>query len=173
MRTVTQSVSLTGTSPALVTFSFDLWQSLNANLGKSSIVVGPAIKVECHVCPTMSCMHSSCCRQFRGMLKVQHYWSPGRDRLNVALGRTLGFITPPNNRPTVRWLITPPPLPSAHRWDVRLKVDGEQRGVWCCTPSYRLEFGLETAPLSTCTLLTRMICILQVSFHCCRRHLSL
>lgn len=53
---------------------------------------------------------------------------------------------PPPTIQTAGWLITPPPLPSAHRWDVRLKVDGEQHGVWCYTPSYRLEFGLQTAP---------------------------
>lgn len=92
----------------------------------------------------------------------------------TVLGHILGFITPPHpTNQTVGWLITPPPLPSAHRWDVRLKVDGEQHGVWCFTPSYRLDFGLETAPLSTFTLLPHAICILQVSFHCCRCHLSL
>lgn len=36
----------------------------------------------------------------------------------------------PSTSQTAGWLITPPPLPSAHRWDVRLKVDGEQHGVW-------------------------------------------
>lgn len=92
----------------------------------------------------------------------------------TVLGHTLGFITPPHpTNQTVGWLITPPPLPSAHRWDVRLKVDGEQHGVWCFTPSYRLDFGLETAPLSTFTLLPHAICTLQVSFHCCRSHMSL
>lgn len=47
----------------------------------------------------------------------------------------------PSTNQTAGWLITAPPLPSAHRWDVRLKVDGEQHGVWYYIPSYRLEFG--------------------------------
>lgn len=56
--------------------------------------------------------------------------------------------SPNSTDQTAGWLITPPPLPSAHRWDVRLKVDGEQHGVWCYTPSYRLELGHQTAPLA-------------------------
>lgn len=84
-------------------------------------------------------------------------WSQDKERLifwsQTEPGCTLGWISNPHppspnsTDQTAGWLITPPPLPSAHRWDVRLKVDGEQRGVWCYTPSYRLELRHQTAPL--------------------------
>lgn len=97
---------------------------------------------------------------YMSLCLLQHYflryqeWSQGKERLilwcQTEMGHTLGSHTyththlqPSKQR---EWLITPPPLPSAHRWDVRLKVDGEQRDVWCYTPSYRLEFGLQTVP---------------------------
>lgn len=79
-------------------------------------------------------------------LKVERLilWSKQRWAVHWAASAT-PHPPPHSTNQTVGWLITPPPLPSAHRWDVRLKVDGEQRCVWCYTPSYRLEFGLQTA----------------------------
>lgn len=85
----------------------------------------------------------------------------------IVPGSYMGPLLTPLADPTEWWLIAPLPLPSAHRWGVGLKVDGEH---WHHTNKGP---DLRQCPLLSTPPPPHTICTLQVSSGCPWCHFSL